>query len=74
MSYPISTGEAATLLLCTELRLADLVRRGRVQPKPPISAGRRQWYAAHIVQAAKALGVLSPELEARLRQGEEVRP
>jgi hypothetical protein len=72
MRYPKSTGEAAGLLGTTELRLADFVRRGKIQPPPPMSAGRRQWYGCHILQAAKVLGVLTPELEERLAEHTEV--
>lgn len=61
MNYPCSTGEAARLLGITELRLADLVRRGRVSPAPIVSAGRRQWYSDNIDQAARALGVVVGE-------------
>jgi hypothetical protein len=68
------TGAVVRLLGTTEARLQDLIRRGKVQPPPPISAGRRQWYAAHIFQAAKLLGVLTPELEAHLRDDVEARP
>jgi hypothetical protein len=68
------TGAVVRLLGTTEARLQELIRRGRIQPPPPISAGRRQWYAAHVVQAAKVLGVVSPDLEARLREDAEVRP
>ena len=62
MKYPLSTGAAARLLSKTEPQLAETVRRGRVRPEPPIVAGRRLWGPGHILQAARALGVLTPEL------------
>ncbi len=66
MKYPISTGHAARLLDTTEPRLAELVRRGRVKPAPPITAGRRLWERAHVMQAAQRLGLLTRSLMERL--------
>lgn len=57
MKYPISTGQAAALLEATEPQLAELVRRGRINPPPAIFAGRRLWMREHLVQAARHLGV-----------------
>ena len=68
MKYPISTGQAAELLGTTEPQLAETVRRGRVRPAPPIFAGRRLWGPEHLIQAARALGVLTDELRAKLSQ------
>jgi hypothetical protein len=70
MLFPTSTGGAARLLRETEPRLNDLIRRGRIRPLPPISAGRRQWDLDHVLQAARALG--SDEDDLRRRLGEEV--
>lgn len=67
MLYPIPTGLAAQLLGTTEPRLAETVRRAKVKPPPPIVAGRRLWYAIHLLQAAAALGVLTDELRATLQ-------
>lgn len=72
MQYPLPTGSVARLLLTTEPQLSNLVRCGHVLPAPEVVAGRRQWFATHIFQAAKALGVLTPELEARLAVSAEV--
>lgn len=52
----VSTGAAARLLGSTEPRLAELVRRGKIQPEPQVIAGRRQWARQHILQAAEYLG------------------
>ena len=68
MRFPMSTGQAAQLLATTEPRLAETVRRGRVSPEPPILAGRRLWGPQHLLQAARALGVLTDELRADLKQ------
>lgn len=74
LQYPMSTGAVARLLLTNEPQLSNLVRCGRVQPAPEVVAGRRQWFPGHVFQAAKALGVLTPELEARLAVNAEVGP
>ena len=66
MKYPISTGHAARLLDTTEPRIAELVRRGRVKPAPPVTAGRRLWDRAHVMQAAQQLGLLTRSLMERL--------
>lgn len=55
MDYPLSTGQAATFLNTTEPRLAELVRRGRIQPAPTVRAGRRLWDETHLRQAAELL-------------------
>lgn len=57
MDYPISTGQAARLLRVTEPRLAELVRRGRINPQSMVLAGRRLWQLEHVLQAARLLGV-----------------
>jgi hypothetical protein len=72
LQYPMSTGVVARLLLTNEPQLSNLVRSGRLQPAPEVVAGRRQWLQVHVVQAAKALGVLTPDLEARLAVSAEV--
>jgi len=64
--FPLSTGQAAHLLNLTEPQLAETVRRGKVDPPPPVRAGRRLWTRDNILQAAAALGILTDELRARL--------
>lgn len=64
--FPLTTGSAAHLLGTTEPRLAETVRRGHVDPRPPILAGRRLWSRRHLLQAAEALGLLTEELRGRL--------
>jgi len=75
MDFPISTGAAARLLSSTEPALNRLVRRGKLHPEPPISAGRRQWSGRHLLQAAQLLGCLDDRLRNELQgvpaQGEE---
>ncbi len=66
----LSTGHVAKLLGCTEPQLAETVRRGKVKP-PPIMAGRRLWGSVHILQAAKALGMLNPETRERVLKAVE---
>jgi hypothetical protein len=66
MQYPISTGQAAHFLGTTEPRLADLVRKGKIQPYPPIAAGRRLWEIHHILDAGACLGLDPDELRRRL--------
>ena len=68
MRYPISTGRAARILNTTEPRLAELVRRGRIQPEPEVVAGRRLWHRDHLLQAAEHLGVSADALNARFEQ------
>ena len=65
---PRTTGQVALLLDGTEPRIADLVRRGKIDPPPPIVAGRRLWHRQHILQAAMHLGVPTDELNARLEK------
>ena len=61
MKYPVSTGKGARTLKSTEPQLAELVRRGKIDPEPEILAGRRLWERGHLIQAARALGVLEDE-------------
>ena len=71
LHFPLATGETGQLLDRTEPQLAEAVRRGLIQPPPPVRAGRRLWDRQHVLQAARALGVeLTDELRAQL--GEEV--
>lgn len=63
MLLPLSTGQAAALLGTTEPRLAEAVRRGRVQPPPPVVAGRRLWSTDHILAAARLLRVDAVSVE-----------
>ena len=69
MRYPIPTGPAARILHTIEPRLNGLIRRGRLNNPPPVVAGRRLWGLEHLLEAAAALGVLTPQLEVALRQG-----
>ncbi len=57
MTTPKSTGQAAKSLGVLETRLNDLVRRGKIDPLPPLAAGRRLWGDSHIRQAARVLGI-----------------
>jgi hypothetical protein len=66
MKHPISTGRAARLIDVTEPRLSDLVRQGKVRPAPWVIGGRRHWFAEHLEQAARALGILTPDLQAAI--------
>lgn len=66
MKYPIATGQAARLLGTTEPKLAEEVRRGRINPPPAIFAGRRLWQPEHLLQAAENLGLLTDPLRERL--------
>ena len=66
MQYPLTTGQAAGLLSTTEPRLADLVRKGKISPRPEVVVGRRLWHLEHVLQAADVLGVLDGHLRAHL--------
>ena len=68
IDYPVSTGQAARILATTEPRLAETVRRGKVNPEPSILAGRRLWRPEHLIQAAEALDLLTDDLRAQLEQ------
>ncbi len=72
MKYPISTGQSARLLGVGEPRLNGLIRKGRLDPEPLVSAGRRQWEAGHLLQAAEVLGVLTGDLRRRLEEDDVV--
>ena len=56
------------MLGTTEPRLNGLVRRGKIDPAPPVVSGRRLWGREHLLQAARALGVPTDELQRRLEQ------
>jgi hypothetical protein len=66
--FPAPTGYVAELLGVLEPRLNGLVRRGKIDPRPPVVAGRRLWSLAHVCQAARHLGLLDDELEQKLRE------
>lgn len=68
MKYPIPTGRAAQILHTTEPLLSDTVRRRKVDPAPPIIAGRRLWCREHLIQAAEALGILTADLRAQIER------
>lgn len=65
-----STGQAARILEVTEPQLAEVVRRGRLNPPPRVLAGRRLWTAEQIVLAAEALD--QPKARVLQRLAEEV--
>jgi DNA-binding transcriptional MerR regulator len=50
-----STGEAASLLGTSERRLNDLIRRGKIEPVPPVRAGRRAWLEDDLQRAEQSL-------------------
>jgi hypothetical protein len=62
----ITTGDVARVLFSTEPRIAETVRRGRVDPPPMIVAGRRLWTHAQVLSAAEALGTLDGGLRERI--------
>ena len=64
--FPLTTGAAASLLGTTEPRLAETVRRARIDPAPTIVAGRRLWTLEQVLQAAEVLGVLDAALRERI--------
>ena len=66
--HELSTGAVADILNTTEPRLGELVRRGHIVPPPRVVVGRRAWAREQALQAAAALGVLTPELEARIER------
>jgi hypothetical protein len=68
MHLPATTGYVAQALGCTEPRLNDLIRRGRIAPAPPVMLGRRLWSPVHVLQAARALGVLDDDLRAEIER------
>lgn len=70
INFPCSTGTAASLANTTEPRFADVVRRGKIDPPPPVVAGRRLWYPGQIRQAAESIGLITAELEALLAEAE----
>jgi hypothetical protein len=68
-----STGQVVDLLGVPTHRIEYLLRDRKIRPaKGP--TGAFNWTSAEVLQAAAALGVLTPELEARLEGRREVRP
>tara|TARA_R110002072_G_scaffold19443_4_gene72021 strand:- start:5095 stop:5307 length:213 start_codon:yes stop_codon:yes gene_type:complete len=65
----MSTGQVARALGAVEPKVAELVRRGRITPPPPIVAGRRLWSLDQALEAARLLGVHDAEARERLNQG-----
>jgi hypothetical protein len=53
--WPILTGELARRLQVPEARIADAIRRGRIEA-PPVRGGRRLWWPRHARAAAEYLG------------------
>lgn len=70
MHLPASTGEVAHFLGVTEPRLNDLIRRARIEPLPPIAAGRRCWAAEHVLAAAAASDLDVAAIRQRLASAE----
>ena len=68
MRFPLSTGQAAETIGTTEPKLSEEVRRGRVNPRPTVFAGRRLWEPHHLLQAAQNLGLLTDELRESVTQ------
>ena len=68
-TFPTTSGVAADLIGTTEPKLSETVRRGHVEPPPPIMAGRRLWSRHHLLQAAAALDLLTNDLEQLLIGG-----
>lgn len=68
MQHFISTGRSAQILGVIEPQLSETVRRGKVDPPPPVIAGRRLWCREHLIQAAEALGILTDDLRARIER------
>lgn len=66
MHFPTSTGQGARLIGTTEPKLAETVRRGKIHPEPVLLAGRRLWEREQLIQAARALGLLTDELRERI--------
>jgi hypothetical protein len=60
---PITTRTLAEWLDRTEPQVADLVRRGKIQPAPVVVAGRRLWTAGQARQAAAHFDLQGDEFE-----------
>lgn len=73
MQFPASTSELAQFLGVTEPRLNDLIRRGRIEPVPPVAAGRRAWSPDHVLAAAFACGLQIETIRQRLEVEEVAR-
>jgi hypothetical protein len=68
-----STGQVVALLGVPTHRIEYLLRDRKIRPaKGP--TGAFTWTPEEVIRAASALGVLTPELEARLAASREVRP
>lgn len=63
MLFPVSTGAVASLLGTHEPRLNDLARRGKLDPLPPVTLGRRLWQREHVLRAAVAQGLSTDRIE-----------
>ena len=59
--FPWTSGQVARFYDLTEPQLADRVRRGKIEPAPPIEAGRRLWWPEHVLAAGLSLDRLTPE-------------
>lgn len=68
MQFPASTGQVARLLHVREPYLNDLLRRGKIDPAPPIYAGRRAWGPEHTLQAGLVTGTLSDDSRKELEE------
>ena len=52
--FPLSTGQVAKLIGCSEFNLSNQARLNKVAP--PLICGRRAWYANHVLHVARILG------------------
>jgi len=71
MTLPISSGRAARLFQLSEPRLNDLIRRGKIASLPPVTAGRRLWWAEHLRAIGQALDLSQAKIEAALGEIED---
>ena len=51
----MSTGQAARAVGIREPQLQDILRRGKIDPPPPILAGRRVWSEDNVEQVRQYL-------------------
>lgn len=75
LALPCTTATARDILgLAKDKILNELVRSGRLRPAPPVVSGRRLWSTVHLLEAARVLDRLTPELEGLLRRAERREP
>jgi hypothetical protein len=66
MNSLLSTGQCARLLNISEPTLSEAVRRGRLQSRIPVVAGRRLWDRDAVLEAARLFGCSPAKIEATL--------